>query len=169
MTDLAGSGCPTAVIAFLLLARSSSRRQSPTPRHRIYTDDHPGMLAGLVLAALGYLGSRRAGSGRRDRGSAAGDDDVIAGFLVWPAHGRLLCRAPIGGDVKLLAMWGAWSVSKNQCCSGRFIGGCAGLVVDLEGGLVQLVKSSATRRGRRDTRHCCVRRLKSESTCCRFS
>ena len=141
------------MIAFLLLAALVvTAAVTDAARHRIYNwTTYPGMLAGLVLAALGWAweaaAPESAAAWRPWIGWLA-MSDAIAGFLVCGLL-MVVCFVvfPIGGgDVKLLAMVGALAGLEKglEVLLWAFIiGGCAGLIVLIwKVGLVTLMTRS---------------------------
>jgi prepilin peptidase CpaA len=137
------------VIAFLLLAALVvTAAITDAAHHRIYNwTTYPGMLAGLVLAAVGWAWETAA-----PESAAAWQpwigwlamSDAIAGFLVCGLL-MVVCFVvfPIGGgDVKLLAMVGALvglEKGLEVLLWAFIIGGCAGLIVLIwKFGLVKL-------------------------------
>jgi prepilin peptidase CpaA len=130
---------PTDVLATLLLfGLVAVAAYTDAARHRIYNwTTYPGILAGLALAAGGWLFELAAPSAASDWRQTVGwlpIGDALAGFFVC---GVIMLVAfvlfPIGGgDVKLLAMIGALAgLSRGlEVLLWTFIfGGCFGLIV----------------------------------------
>jgi prepilin peptidase CpaA len=127
------------VIAFLLLAALVvTAAITDAARHRIYNwTTYPGMLAGLVLAALGWAWETAAPESAAAWRPWIGwldISDAIAGFLVCGLL-MVVCFVvfPVpGGDVKLLTMIGALTGLERglEVLLWTFIiGACAGLIV----------------------------------------
>jgi prepilin peptidase CpaA len=127
------------VIALLLLAALVvTAAVTDAARHRIYNwTTYPGMLAGLALAALGWVWETAAPESAAAWRPIVGwlaMSDALAGFVVCGLL-MVVCFVvfPIGGgDVKLLAMVGAMvglEKGLEVLLWAFIIGGCVGLVV----------------------------------------
>ena len=129
----------SAVFATVLLfALVAIAAYTDASRHRIYNwTTYPGIVAGLLLAAAGWIFEAAAPSAARAWQPIVGWlalGDAVGGFLVCGVA-MLVCFVlfPIGGgDVKLLAMIGALAgLSRGlEVLLWTFIfGGCLGLIV----------------------------------------
>jgi prepilin peptidase CpaA len=127
------------IATLLLVALVGAAAITDASRHRIYNWlTYPGMLAGLVLAAAGWLLESAAPETAAAWRPVVGWldlQDALAGFLLCGAI-MVVCFVffPVvgGGDVKLLAMIGALAGLERglEIMLWTFLfGGCVGLVI----------------------------------------